>query len=131
MVRLEHMLLVSLFSWWYGLGWLKMARQVSGRVHGVLTFFSVGSLLGSLFAPYRQIAAGRVQGPAGVQLRAWGDRLFSRLIGAVVRLILVAVGLVGALAVGVTGLLLIVAWPLLPVAPIIGLFLMSAAWVSQ
>ncbi len=120
------MLLGSLLSWWYGLGWVKLMQKVTGRMHKVMAFFSVGMLLGSLFAPFRQISAGRpIQGTVQAQLAAWGDRLFSRLIGAVVRLMLVFAGLVSALIVGVIGVVLLVAWPFIPALPIIGVFLMQ------
>ncbi|MGH7196772.1 MAG: hypothetical protein ACREGJ_03340 [Candidatus Saccharimonadales bacterium] len=114
-----------LISWWYGPGWLKLMTRVGGRVQGVLNFFSVGLLAGSLFAPFRQISAGRVQGPLGVQLSAWFDRQFSRVIGAIVRMLLILAGLLLAAITGLVGLLLVVAWPLIPLAPIIGFMLMS------
>lgn len=117
------MLLTTFFSWWYGVGWLSLGRKVGGRVNGVLKFFSVGQLATSLFAPFRQISAGSVQGPLGVQLRAWGDRQFSRVIGAVVRLLLIACGLAGALLYGLFGIIMMVLWPLLPALPVAGLVL--------
>ncbi len=95
------------------------------RVREVLDFFSVGLLFGSLFAPYRQISAEQVQGNANDQLRALGDRIFSRAIGAVIRLMLIVTGLITALAIGLLGVILIAAWPLLPVLPIVGIFLIQ------
>ena len=103
------------------MGWLSLSRKIGGRVVGVLKFFSVGQLAVSLFAPFRQISAGRVQGPLGVQLRAWGDKQFSRVIGAIVRLILIAFGLLGALFYGVLGGIMVVLWPILPFMPIVGI----------
>lgn len=100
-------------------------QKVGNRVKGVLDFFSVGSLAGSLFAPYRQISAGRVRGPIGVQLRAWGDRLFSRIMGAIIRLLLILTGLVTALVIAAVGGVVVVVWPFLPAMPLISLFLMQ------
>ncbi|HET9412114.1 MAG TPA: hypothetical protein VFO38_04665 [Candidatus Saccharimonadales bacterium] len=122
------MILATFFSWWYGVGWLSLGRKVSGRVVGVLRFFSVGQLATSLFAPFRQISAGRVQGPLGVQLRAWGDRQFSRVIGAIVRLMLIACGLAGALFYSITGLIMLVLWPVMPVMPLFGIILMATGF---
>lgn len=122
------MILATFFSWWYGVGWLSLGRKVSGRVVGVLRFFSVGQLATSLFAPFRQISAGRVQGPLGVQLRAWGDRQFSRVIGAIVRLMLIACGIVGALFYSMTGLIMLVLWPVMPVMPLLGIILMATGF---
>jgi len=90
----------------------------------VLETFSVGLLLRTLFAPFRQISAGNVQGPMAVQVRALGDRLFSRVFGAVVRGFFILFGLIGALLAGLFGLVQLLLWPLLPVLPLVGLLLM-------
>lgn len=115
------MVIFSLFSWWYTTGWLTLVQKCGGRLQSTLKFFSVGQLLGSLFAPFRQISAGRVQGPLAVQFRAWGDRVFSRVIGAVVRLMIIVLGLLVVLALTLVCVACIAVWPLLPLAPFIGL----------
>lgn len=120
------MLFASLFTWWYGLGWAKLAQKVGGRVRGVLDFFSVGQLASSLFAPYRQISAGRVQGTLGDELRAFGDRMFSRVFGAFIRLVLIFFGCVSAVLVAAIGGLLILAWPLFPVLPVVAIFFVQS-----
>jgi hypothetical protein len=125
MVTLVHMLFVDLLSWWYGLGWAKLMQKVTSRIMGVLHFFSVGQLAASLFAPYRQISAGQVNGAVGDQMRALGDRMFSRAIGAVVRTILIAAGLFSTIVTAVIGLILVITWPLFPMLPFVGLFLID------
>jgi hypothetical protein len=120
------MLLTTFFGWWYGEGWMTLARKVAGRVTGTLGFFSVGQLATSLFAPFRQISAGKVRGPLAVQFRAWGDRMFSRVIGAVVRTLLILTGLLTAALLSIWGLVLMIAWPVLPALPLVGIFLMAA-----
>lgn len=100
-------------------------QKVRGRIHQVLSFFSVTQLLGSLFAPFRQISVGTGGHSVHDQLTALGDRIFSRAIGAVIRLMLIAAGLVAALAVAAFGAVLIIAWPILPILPIIGILLMQ------
>jgi hypothetical protein len=116
------MVIFSLFSWWYTTGWLTLLQKCGVRVQAVLKFFSVPILLGSLFAPFRQISAGRVNGPLSVQLSAWGDRVFSRFIGAIVRFFLILVGLVTVAVFGALCLAVVIAWPFLPFVPIVGLF---------
>ena len=116
------MVIFSLFSWWYTTGWLTLMQKCGARLQGVLKFFSVGQLLGSLFAPFRQISAGRVQGPLNVQLQALGDRIFSRAIGAVVRSMIIVFGLIIAVVAALLCVIFIAVWPLLPLAPFIGLF---------
>jgi hypothetical protein len=122
------MLVVAFLGWWYSIGWLMVIRKTAAKVQRVLQFFSVEQLLGSLFAPFRQISAGRVQGPLGVQLRAWGDRLFSRIIGAIVRLLLVGVGFLVALTILLFGIVLLVVWPLLPAFPLLGMLVMITGY---
>lgn len=119
------MVIVGLVSWWYTSGWLTLARKVNARIRAVLGFFSVGQLAGSLFAPFRQIAAGRVDGSITAQLQAWGDRLFSRGVGFVVRSLLILAGLAAVLVVAVIGFALCLVWPLLPLAPLIGVLFMG------
>ncbi len=118
------MLIVGFLGWWYGVGWLTLLRRVGVASQHVLQFFSVTELAGSLFAPFRQISAERVQGPLGIQLRAFGDRLFSRFFGAFIRTILIIFGLIVATLYGTLGLLAVVVWPFIIVLPIVGLALM-------
>lgn len=125
-VPLVHMFLGSLLTWWYGLGWARLMQKVLGRIHGVLDFFSVGTVLRTLFAPFRQISASRVHGTVQDQLAAFGDRVFSRFMGAVIRLMLVFAGLICALVISIFGAILILAWPILPVLPLVGIVLMQA-----
>jgi hypothetical protein len=113
------MLFVSFFSWWYGAGWGLMARRAVLRVAGVSDFFSVGLLLKSLFAPFRQISMGRVRGPLGVQMRAWADRQTSRAIGAMVRLVVITFGLIATVIMGIVSLAILLLWPFVLAIPFI------------
>lgn len=115
------MLIVALFSWWYGLGWLDQIQRLHGRLDRAVETFSIPQLLKTLFAPFRQISAGQVRGPIGVQLRAWADRTVSRCVGAAVRLIIIGIGL-GYLALQViAGVIWLVLWPLLPALPLVAI----------
>jgi hypothetical protein len=89
------------------------------RVVGMLEFFSVGLLLKSLFAPFRQISVGRVQGSLNTKMHAWGDRQISRAIGAMVRSGVIAFGLIATVLMVVVGVALLVLWPLVPFVPLI------------
>ena len=89
----------------------------------MLETFSVALLLRTLFDPFRQISAGQVRGSFDAQLRAMGDRLFSRVFGAVVRCIFIFIGLIGALGVGLFGLVELLVWPFIPFLPVIGIVL--------
>lgn len=121
------MVIIDLFSWWYGTGWITLAQGVGHRLSAVLRFFSVPMLLGSLFSPFRQISAANTGGPLGVQLRAWGDRTFSRFMGMIVRLLVILVGVAALAVTAVFGLVIIILWPLVPVLPVIGL--LAGSWL--
>lgn len=121
-------MIVALFSWWYGAGWARLVGRIGTRMQVMLETFSVALLLRTLFDPFRQISAGQVRGSFDMQLRAMGDRLFSRVFGAVVRGLFILIGLIAALLVGLFGLLELLTWPLIPFLPVIGIVLMALGW---
>lgn len=121
---------LSLFLWWYSNGWRDQAELLARRLSRVSDQFSIGLLLRSFFSPFRQISADDNYGPGlDAKLRAWADKLISRCIGAMVRFALVLAGTVWLLMECILGLMRLVAWPLLPVAPVIGIVLMTLGWV--
>jgi hypothetical protein len=115
------MMIVALFSWWYGAGWARAASRIGSRMGAMLETFSVALLLRTLFDPFRQISAAQVRGGFDAQLRALGDRMFSRVFGAFVRSLFILIGLVGALLAGIIGLIELIVWPVLPFLPLIGI----------
>ena len=122
------MLLIGLFSWWYGAGWLQLGQRVLTRIGNTMDFFSIGILFKSLFAPFKQLSVGRVQGSVETQLRAWGDLQISRVIGALVRLAVIAFGLVATILLSVVGVLLLFLWPLVPILPLIVIVVLIGGW---
>jgi len=124
------MILFSLLSWWYTAGWAELAKRAEGRVQSTLEVFSVSLLFGSLFQPFRQISVGGSSSRGfDAQLRAFGDRLFSRVFGAVIRSFFILMGLLSAVLMMLVGLLQVICWPLIPVVPLIGVGLSFTGWV--
>lgn len=123
------MLLVGFISWWYGRGWRDQLSLFGQRLTQVADQWSIGSLSGSLFAPFRQLDTGRIKGSLDIQLRAIVDKLISRLIGAMVRSVVIIVGLLAFVLAVLIGLLWLIIWPFLPVMPLVGLWLMSQGWL--
>lgn len=121
--------MVGLLTWWYGAGWKLRVLEVRNRLYSTLDYFSIDLLLRTLFSPFRQISAGKVQGPLGVQLRAFVDQLISRCIGCIVRCIVIVVGIGAITLTVVLGGVLVVAWAFLPIAPLIGFTLAVAGWM--
>ena len=114
-VTMMVMLVLAFFSWWYGRGWRDVALSIQPRVSGVLYNFSVTQLLRTLFAPWRRIIT-YPGSSLGDRLRAWGDNMFSRAIGFVVRVVVLIAAFITVIAVALLSLAEVVIWPLLPLA---------------
>lgn len=125
------MFLVGILSWWYGEGWQARIRIIKERLASSADYFSIGLLITTLFAPFRQISAGSVEGPLVDQVRAFADKLISRFIGAIVRSAILIAGLVVMFVQIIFGGLEIAIWPLVPLLPVIGLIMMVIGWVPQ
>lgn len=124
------MFLVGLISWWYGRGWVGQWQRMGSRLKATLDFFSIGQLLDTLFAPYRQISAGPSNDASfGGALRAFGDKLVSRVIGAFIRFFTIVAGIVVITLQAVYELIVAIGWWFLPVLPITGLILLAIGWV--
>ncbi len=118
------LLVLGLLGWWYTDGWRRRMKLVADRLYGTIDYFSIDLLLKTLFSPYRQISAGRVDGSLEVQFRALIDKIFSRIIGAFVRLIILIIGVVMILLQTMIGFVILVGWALVPLLPIAGLVMM-------
>ncbi len=116
------MFIVGLVIWWYGAGWKKFGQILIDKLIATEDFFSIDMLLGSIFAPFKQISASSgSNGTLQMKIQAWLDRQFSRLIGAIIRLLLIIVGAGWLLLQMTIDILLMILWPILPLLPIIGL----------
>lgn len=122
------MFIVGMLSWWYGAGWKARTLIVRERIEGTMDFFSIDVLLRTLFSPYRQISAGKVDGSIGVLWRAFVDRTISRLIGFILRIVIVVVGSFAVVLQALIGALLLVLWVFIPLLPVIGFVLFISGW---
>jgi hypothetical protein len=125
------MFLVGLLQWWYGRGWIDELRLVGRRLRSTSEFFSIGQLAATFFSPFRQISAGRVGGPVGVQLRAFLDKLISRIIGAFVRSGAIIAGIVTLTLQVIFSSIRLIVWFILPALPVAGLILFAVGWTPQ
>lgn len=122
------MILAEVFAWWYTTGWTRLIHVAGARIAATLEFFSISLLLKTLFDPFRQIDAGRVRGSMQAEMKAFGNRLFSRIMGFFIRMVTIFAGLVTASFVMLFGLVQLILWPLLPLLPLLGLVAMLAGW---
>lgn len=117
------LLVTSLLRWWYTEGLRQKIQSFANRLEGTMDFFSFSLLIKTLFSPFRQISAGRVDGPLGVQLRALVDKLVSRIIGAGIRITILVVGGVIVTLQLVLVIFLLIGWLAFPIIPVIGIIL--------
>lgn len=125
------MFLVGMISWWYNQGLGGQFGRIRDRLLATSHFFSIGQLMATLFSPFRQISAGKVQGSIATQMRAFSDRTISRAIGAVVRLFTILAGIIVLLLQTVGEVLIIAVWLTLPLFPVAGFIMFAIGWVPQ
>lgn len=125
------MVIISLLSWWYSEGWLEQISLTKRSFIKLADKFSIGMLLRTLFAPFRQISVGEQAGKTASLASVIADKLISRLVGSVMRLVMVFVGTLVLIIYAIISVLRLAGWPLLPLAPVLGLILMvsvGAPW---
>ena len=125
------MVIISLLSWWYSEGWLEQISLTKRSFIKLADKFSIGMLLKTLFAPFRQISVGEQAGKTDSLASVIADKLISRLVGSVMRLAMVFVGTLALIIYAIISVLRLAGWPLLPLAPVLGLILMvsvGAPW---
>jgi hypothetical protein len=123
------MFILGILSWWYGAGWRQRVHILREKLAGIMDFFSIDLLIRTLFAPFRQISAGKVEGGLEVKMRAFFDRLISRLIGGFVRFFMVIFGLLSIIVYAVLGGISLVIWAFIPLFPVIGIVLYVTSWM--
>lgn len=118
-----------MLSWWYGSGWIERVKIIRERISRTIDYFSIQLLIKTLFSPFRQISAGKVNGPIGVKWRAFIDRSVSRVIGAFIRTFIIIAGCVTILLYCLAGALTLIAWAIVPLLPFVGVVLFLSGWV--
>lgn len=109
------MIVLSLFEWWYGAGWKSAITHSQKRVIDACRLFEIPTLLLTIFSPWRRIITAPGAG-LGAHVRAAADNAISRLVGLIVRsLVLISAGLIIALA-SIVSLVELLLWPFIPVS---------------
>jgi len=124
----EVMFLVGFISWWYGRGWAQYIQSVKNHLMRTIDFFSITVLAQTLFAPFRQISAGKVDGSLSVIVGALVDKLISRVIGFIIRSVVLVVGLIVIIVQLIISVVLVIFWGLIPILPVAGLILATIGW---
>ena len=119
------MAFVEMFFWWYARGWQVFIHKIRGILSNITDFFSMDSLIRTLFQPFRQISANSANADSSLDMKfqIFLDRFISRLVGFFTRLLLLIVGSLIIIFGGIVCLFLIILWPVIPLFPIIGIIL--------
>jgi len=125
------MFLVGIISWWYGRGLQGQISRIRDRLTATAGYFSIGQLLSTLFSPFRQISAGKVNGAIGAQLRAFFDKTISRIIGAIVRSFTILAGVIVMVFQSLVEVIVLIIWLVLPLFPVAGLIAFVVGWVPR
>lgn len=117
------MLAVSFLQWWYTRGWGIYFEGFRNRMSNLADFFSIGLLLKTLFSPFRQISSdeGSTTGGLSRAFSIFMDKLVSRVIGFIVRFLIIILGIVIMTTVLVLGLAFAIVWPCVPLLPLAGI----------
>ena len=125
-------MLMRFFSWWYGKGLAWRAEQILDGIERSVDTFSLGLLLKTWFAPFRQIDAGsRAGGSLDERIRRALDKLLSRFIGALLRTFVMIIGVFYIAGKTIFGLLGIILWIFAPILPIVFVVIFTTGWTPQ
>ncbi len=123
MIYNKLMAIPNFFLWWYTNGWAFFVHRTIQHCARINEYFSIPDLLRTLFRPFRQISANEHgKGLQGV-MTAFLNQAISRFVGALARTFIIIAGLVCFVLYLSVAIVSVIAWPLLPIAPIIGLIL--------
>ena len=119
------MIIPEILIWWYSTGWHTFLRKIGQNFSRITDFFSMSSLIRTLFKPFRQISAESAGTNASLDLKfhMFIDRLVSRFVGFFSRLFLLLTGTIIIVLGSIFGFVFLVLWPFLPLAPIAGIIL--------
>lgn len=125
------MFLVGILSWWYSSGWLAQFQMVKTRLQRSADFFSVRLLISTLFSPFRQISAESAAVSLNDHIRAFFDKLLSRVIGAVVRSFMIIFGLIVMSLQIIFSAIILIVWLIIPTLVVVGLIASVIGLVPQ
>lgn len=113
-------MIIELLRWWYGSGWIHAFKRIRTRTVNVAHAFSAGTLLKTLFAPWKRI---QYTGKSfDAKMQAMVDNLVSRTVGFTVRLLVLIAAVFMISGSLVVGTVIAIAWPFVPILIIFSVF---------
>lgn len=117
--------MVVMLNWWFRAGFKNLIDYLKSSIRSAIELFSVTTLFKTLFSPFRQISAGMLPPgvPIKVQIKAAGDRFFSRFVGFFIRSGTILIAIFVILMQILFSFLVVFMWLILPLFPILGIIL--------
>ncbi len=121
--------MIDYLRWHYGMAYRDLTRVWLNYLWFVAHFFSLGILLRTLFAPYKRM---KEKNEKGLDFQAIGEMIavntVMRLVGFLLRIIVLTIGLAVLSVVLVLGLILYPIWTIMPVLLIALLLISVLGW---
>ena len=123
---------MSFLTWWYGKGLAWRAEKILDGIERSIDTFSLGLLIKTWFAPFRQIdALGVSNASVEVRIKKFFDKLFSRFIGAFLRTIIMVIGVFYISFRAIWGVIMLILWLISPILPIILVVIFITGWTPK
>jgi hypothetical protein len=107
------MLFFEFVSWWYGKGLVLFFNKIIRAIKSIWYKLSVPSLAKTLFSPWKRITSEYGKSAAEIS-RALVDNTVSRLIGFIIRTVVILVAIIGIVLILIIGIIILIIWPLAP-----------------
>lgn len=125
----NDMFLAGILSWWYGDGLSGRLKLFADRLASVGDTFSIKLLFETLFKPFKTISSDGTNSLAlSDQIRAFFDKMLSRTIGAIVRIMMIFVGFIVMIIQIIINVIILMFWLIMPIIPFAGLIMTILGW---
>jgi hypothetical protein len=122
------MVLTGYFVWWYGAGLQQSAQIVMAALGGAADFFSLEALIKTWWSPWKNDVISERNLALSDQFKIWQQNLASRIVGFLVRTVVIATALLCIGLLSILSFLALGLWLTLPIVavllPLIGVRLM-------
>lgn len=113
-------MLISYLSWHYGAGMVEAWDRARLAMYAVYNYFSIKQLFGSLFAPFhRDLPQRRLGFDPKVFFYSIAENLVSRVIGFLIRAVILFLGLFAMFFTVLGSLLFYLGWLVAPVSAVL------------
>lgn len=113
------MVISGFFIWWYGEGLTQSFQIILAVAEKIIDFFSLEILFKTWVAPWKNDVISAENISLGDQLKIWQLNLVSRIVGFVVRTVIIVVAILALGFGGLLGGLALACWIALPLAAVL------------